>query len=171
MLTNHELLNVIAEERKHTFISTGMSTMEQIKDAVIEMDKRLKGVWKETEEDILDKYPSDWTDYYTYNYGRETPYAEEIYNILTPVIQTFANDLGEDFNNIKLRHMWTQMYERGRGMVSHNHGPIGYSANLLIDFNEINKASVPLPTANPYFKLFSLINRFSNLSNSFPKKI
>ena len=34
MLTNHELLNVIAEERKHTFISTGMSTMEQIKDAV-----------------------------------------------------------------------------------------------------------------------------------------
>ncbi len=34
MLTNHELLNVIAEEKKHTFISTGMSTIEQIKEAV-----------------------------------------------------------------------------------------------------------------------------------------
>lgn len=34
MLTNDELLDVIAQERKHTFISTGMSTMEQIKNAV-----------------------------------------------------------------------------------------------------------------------------------------
>ena len=34
MLTNHELLNVVAKERKHTFISTGMSTIEQIKEAV-----------------------------------------------------------------------------------------------------------------------------------------
>ena len=34
MLTNDELLDVIAQERKHTFISTGMSTIEQIKNAV-----------------------------------------------------------------------------------------------------------------------------------------
>jgi len=34
MLTNHELLRIIAEERKKTFISTGMSTMEQIREAV-----------------------------------------------------------------------------------------------------------------------------------------
>ena len=34
MLTNFELLKIIAEERKHTFISTGMSTIEQIRDAV-----------------------------------------------------------------------------------------------------------------------------------------
>ena len=34
MLTNNELLNVIAQEKKHTFISTGMSTTEQIKNAV-----------------------------------------------------------------------------------------------------------------------------------------
>ena len=34
MLTNNELLDVIAQERKHTFISTGMSTTEQIKNAV-----------------------------------------------------------------------------------------------------------------------------------------
>jgi len=34
MLTNLPLLNLVAEEKKHTFISTGMSTMEQIKDAV-----------------------------------------------------------------------------------------------------------------------------------------
>ena len=34
MLTNHELLNIIAEERKHTSISTGMSTIEQIKESV-----------------------------------------------------------------------------------------------------------------------------------------
>ena len=34
MLTNHELLNIIVEEGKHTFISTGMSTMEQIREAV-----------------------------------------------------------------------------------------------------------------------------------------
>ena len=33
MLTNNELLDVIAQERKHTFISTGMSTTEQIKNA------------------------------------------------------------------------------------------------------------------------------------------
>ena len=30
-------------------------------------------------------------------------------------------------------------------------------------------ASVPLLTATPYFKLFSLINRFSNFCSSFPK--
>ena len=34
MLTNNELLNVVAKEGKHTFISTGMSTMDQIKNAV-----------------------------------------------------------------------------------------------------------------------------------------
>ena len=34
MLTNHKLVKTIAEEKKYTFISTGMSTMEQIKDAV-----------------------------------------------------------------------------------------------------------------------------------------
>ena len=34
MLTNFELLKTIAEEKKHTFISTGMSTMEQVRKAV-----------------------------------------------------------------------------------------------------------------------------------------
>ena len=34
MLTNHELLNVVAKEGKHTFISTGMSTMDEILNAV-----------------------------------------------------------------------------------------------------------------------------------------
>ena len=34
MLTNTELLNVVAEEKKHTFISTGMSTIDQIDQAV-----------------------------------------------------------------------------------------------------------------------------------------
>jgi len=34
MLTNTELLNVVAEEKKHTFISTGMSTIDQIAHAV-----------------------------------------------------------------------------------------------------------------------------------------
>ena len=34
MLTYHQLLNTIAEEKKYTFVSTGMSTMEQIHDAV-----------------------------------------------------------------------------------------------------------------------------------------
>jgi len=34
MLTNHELLKTIAEEKKHTFISTGMSTMDEIREAV-----------------------------------------------------------------------------------------------------------------------------------------
>ena len=34
MLTNTELLNMVAEEKKHTFISTGMSTIDQIEQAV-----------------------------------------------------------------------------------------------------------------------------------------
>lgn len=34
MLTNYELLKMVAEEKKHTFISTGMSTMEEIGKAV-----------------------------------------------------------------------------------------------------------------------------------------
>jgi len=34
MLTNAELLNLVAEEKKHTFISTGMSTIDQIAHAV-----------------------------------------------------------------------------------------------------------------------------------------
>ena len=34
MLTYSKLLNTIAEEKKYTFVSTGMSTMEQIRDAV-----------------------------------------------------------------------------------------------------------------------------------------
>ena len=34
ILTNAELLKTVAEEKKHTFISTGMSTMEEIGDAV-----------------------------------------------------------------------------------------------------------------------------------------
>ena len=34
MLTHKKLLEVISKERKHTFISTGMSTMSQIADAV-----------------------------------------------------------------------------------------------------------------------------------------
>jgi N-acetylneuraminate synthase len=34
MLTNLELLEMIAKEKKHTFISTGMSTIEQIRESV-----------------------------------------------------------------------------------------------------------------------------------------
>ena len=34
MLTNVELLNIVTEEKKHTFISTGMSTIDQISHAV-----------------------------------------------------------------------------------------------------------------------------------------
>ena len=34
MLVNLELLNLVADEKKHTFISTGMSTMENIETAV-----------------------------------------------------------------------------------------------------------------------------------------
>lgn len=34
MLTHYNLLNTIAEEKKYTFISTGMSTVEQIRNAV-----------------------------------------------------------------------------------------------------------------------------------------
>tara|TARA_Y100000782_G_C10156580_1_gene253893 strand:+ start:693 stop:1523 length:831 start_codon:yes stop_codon:yes gene_type:complete len=34
MLTNHKLLEVISKEKKYTFISTGMSTMNEIRDAV-----------------------------------------------------------------------------------------------------------------------------------------
>ncbi len=34
MLTNSKLLEVIAEEKKHTFISTGMSTIDEIRKAV-----------------------------------------------------------------------------------------------------------------------------------------
>ena len=34
MLTNLELLNAVAEEKKHTFISTGMSSMDQISNAI-----------------------------------------------------------------------------------------------------------------------------------------
>ncbi|MGH2611478.1 MAG: N-acetylneuraminate synthase family protein [Rhabdochlamydiaceae bacterium] len=34
MLTNHDMLRIIAGEKKHTFISTGMSTMEEIGEAV-----------------------------------------------------------------------------------------------------------------------------------------
>ena len=34
MLTNTELLNIVAEEKKHTFISTGMSTIDQIDQSV-----------------------------------------------------------------------------------------------------------------------------------------
>ena len=34
MITNVELLQIVAEEKKHTFISTGMSTLDEIKKAV-----------------------------------------------------------------------------------------------------------------------------------------
>ena len=34
MLTNLELLNAVAEEKKYTFVSTGMSSMDQINNAV-----------------------------------------------------------------------------------------------------------------------------------------
>jgi len=34
MLTNHKLLEVIAKEKKPTFISTGMSTMDEIRDTI-----------------------------------------------------------------------------------------------------------------------------------------
>jgi len=34
MLTHKKLLNIIAQEKKHTFISTGMSTIDEIKEAV-----------------------------------------------------------------------------------------------------------------------------------------
>ena len=34
MLTHKDLLNLVAEEKKHTFISTGMSTMEEIEKAM-----------------------------------------------------------------------------------------------------------------------------------------
>ena len=35
MLTHYELINLIAEEQKHTFISTGMHTLEEIRETLI----------------------------------------------------------------------------------------------------------------------------------------
>ena len=40
MLTNHELIDVIIEE-KHTFISTGMHTIEEIKRVVDKFKKKI----------------------------------------------------------------------------------------------------------------------------------
>ena len=40
MLTNHELIDVIIEEKKHTFISTGMHTIEEIKRVVDKFKKK-----------------------------------------------------------------------------------------------------------------------------------
>ena len=34
MLTHEKLLEIVAKEKKHTFISTGMSTIDEIRDAV-----------------------------------------------------------------------------------------------------------------------------------------
>ena len=39
MLTHDEMLKIIAEENKHTFISTGMSTIEQIEHAITIFEK------------------------------------------------------------------------------------------------------------------------------------
>lgn len=39
MLTNDELLETIAKEKKHTFIATGMSTMDEIEHAISIFDK------------------------------------------------------------------------------------------------------------------------------------
>tara|TARA_Y100000310_G_scaffold340072_1_gene434674 strand:+ start:910 stop:1482 length:573 start_codon:yes stop_codon:yes gene_type:complete len=88
-------------------------------------------------KNILKNYPlNHWTDYFIFNQGQETPYAEEIYKILTPVIQIFAKEMGADFKEIQLRHLWRQVYDRGQAMVNHTHGPIGYSACLYVDFDQ-----------------------------------
>ena len=39
MLLNIELLNMVAEEKKHTFISTGLSSMKDIETAVKYLEK------------------------------------------------------------------------------------------------------------------------------------
>ena len=39
------------------------------------------------------------------------------------------------------------------------------------DIKDINKASVPLPTATPYFKLYFLTKFFSKLIKLLPKKV
>ena len=48
---------------------------------------------------------------------------------------------------------------------------ISSPAFKLSDLREIKSASVPLPTAMPYFDLYFLINSFSKDINCFPKKV
>ena len=39
MLTHSELLGLVAEEKKHTFISTGMHNIDEIREAINNFEK------------------------------------------------------------------------------------------------------------------------------------
>ena len=78
MLVHHELLEKIAEEGKHTFVSTGMSTMEDIEKAVKILKLWHKG--KKAKE-LASKFGVSTAQVYMITSGRQWKSAQKIFNV------------------------------------------------------------------------------------------
>lgn len=78
-------------------------------------------------------YDQQITDYFEYAKGTP-PYIEEFCSILSEELDLLLKV--SECSRLDIRNLWGQRYTKGNYMPSHNHGALGYSAVLYVDFNK-----------------------------------
>ena len=78
-------------------------------------------------------YEEQITDYFEHE-SEPPPYIDEFCNILFEELDLIVNTC--DFPSMHISHLWGQRYTKGNYMPSHNHGSLGYSAVLYVDFDK-----------------------------------
>ena len=72
----------------------------------------------------------NFTDYHKHK--TKPPYMQEFLNIIETELKEFAQKID---HSIGISALWAQRYKRNQYMGPHNHGPLGYSAILYVEFD------------------------------------
>ena len=75
----------------------------------------------------------EFVDHDFYRPSHTYPYWNDIKDLLLPTFAKFADIMG---NDIHIKSYWTEKAKRGDTHLVHNHGALGYSSVLYVDYDE-----------------------------------
>jgi hypothetical protein len=132
---------------------------------------RLLQIYKNTQTNSSSGSSLDVDTDYHYNNRTNSSYSQDIHNILCDEIAIMENMLlhPNDFHEVnieypidcedeeiefyfKLENSWFEKTEKNKRHDVHNHGPVGYSCVVFIDYDP--NIHTPTRFYNPYFSSF-----------------
>ena len=92
----------------------------------------------DSKEEQFEFDTNHYSDYYI-NKDEAPEYAEAVIPCIADEVEKFCIDTKSNWN---MTNMWFQSYDKGHNFSIHNHGPVGWSAILYVEFNpEVHQAT------------------------------
>jgi hypothetical protein len=93
--------------------------------------KRIKGALPNVTDEICKSHGQAYTDFFEQQSKKELPsYSDVVFEVIDPLLRVFADGVPMNFTE-----MWYQTSIRGGAHGIHNHGTIGWSAVIYVDFD------------------------------------